>query len=155
MFFHRKFTRVVIAGPTTWNQDVLPVDGAGKPMAPDLSKTDNAISIYPANNVGWPAHRMAVGYSGPASAPTVAGSLYVFDKNTGLYFTTNPAAITLTSGQIGYFPLVCVAAMPQTLGNIPNAVGGGSDFVLILTPPSAGLQIGNYVFAMGPDLVIN
>jgi hypothetical protein len=144
----QQFTRKVTGG-ALWTLDALPTDAGSNQEAP-TSATDFAISVPRYDSIGWPAHRLAVGYHGPATAPNLSAQLYVFDKNSQRYYAVG-AAVTMTAESISFFSLVCVANQPVTSANMQNSNAGASDYCLIVTP--SGAVNGTYVFSMAPDLV--
>lgn len=149
MYFPSKFTRIVTAGPTLWTQDTVP-SGA---MA---SGTDNGISIRVRDQVGWPAHRLAVAYTGPTgAAPYMPADLYAWDANSQAWYKVHEATKSLRLGRLVYFDLVGLAEPPVLKANLDTATVGGVDLLLIVTPPPTAAfspPLGNYVFSMGADL---
>lgn len=148
MFLWQKFSRTTAAA-TPWAIDTLPVDASGAQVAP--AKQDNCISIVTRDNTGWPAHRMVIAYHGPAAAPALTGTLYVWDANTQRYYVV-ASAFTLTAEALAYVSIVSIANPPTRNDNMDQALGGGTAFLLIVTPAAATTN-GTYTFAMAPDLV--
>lgn len=143
MYLPTKFTRTAAAG-AFWTADTLPT------AAP--SNQDFLLPARNRNILGWPIHRVAVGYSGPAGATYLRADLYAWDVNTQLYYLTHDMSKMLRPGRINYFDVPAICEPPQTQANQGNAISDGIGLILIVTPPNVTAVNGTYTFTMAADL---
>lgn len=146
MYFPGKFTRAV-SGNAFWPQDVLPTGALP-------ANTDIALSIRPRDLVGFPVHRLAVGYSGPAGASYLPADLYAWEGNSQQWLKTHDGTKVLRPGRVNYFDLAGIAEPPVKISNLDQGMAGGTDYVLIVTTPPNTITPANgtYTFAMAADL---
>lgn len=155
MQFHKVFTRwlgTVPAGGKAIATDVLPVDVAGNPRAPDAVKDDNCLTCRFKSLDGWPVHRVAVAYKAPAGAvATVAATMYCWESQLGAWFQIGPAGV-LTPGQVTFFDCVALLdTVPTTAGLNQGSPSRGSMDQLIIIGAGA-VDNGAHTFALGADL---
>jgi hypothetical protein len=147
MKFPASFTRyvgTVPAGKTALGADTLPT---ARPAA----TMDNLLASKFNNINGWPAHRVAVVYNGPAGAPNLTATMYFYEDATAAWYQIG-AAGTLVSGQVTFFDVIAIMEMPNTSADLANATPGSIAQVLIVAAPGGSPPSGPYEFAMATDL---
>ena len=148
MRFQTLFKRRV--GATPASDKVLGSDTAPT-GAPDQTK-DNQFQVLFRDINGWPVHRIAIGYGGPAGALTLTAALYIFDRNSGLWLKLGPVpTANLVPSEIAYFDMIVPVEVAQTSGNLAKSVGNSADLALVVTP-AGGDPNGEYTFVAAGDL---
>lgn len=151
-----QFTRVVTAGPTLWTLDVLPKDVNGNFLPPgtapantnNAALNDNVIGIKTADRTGVVVNALAIAYAGPTSAPDLVVDIYAWDDRTKSYYRVNATAgAALKQGVLNTYSVPVISDAPVSLKNVDQALAGGVQFVIIVTP--SGTIVGNYSFAVG------
>ncbi len=146
MKFPASFTRyvgTVPEGGVALGADTLPT---GRPLA----TMDNLLASRFQNINGWPCHRVAVTYVGPAGAPTLSASMYFYEDTTETWYLIG-APVTLTSGTVAFFDVIAILEMANTEASLANATPGSISQLLIVSA-SGTIVDGAYLFAMAPDL---
>jgi hypothetical protein len=147
MKFPATFTRyvgTVPAGKIALGADTLPT---GRPEA----TMDNLLASRFNNVNGWPAHRIAVVYNGPESAPALTATMYFYEDSTSAWYQIG-AAGTLTSGEVTFFDVIAIMEMPNVSADLANATPGSIAQILIVEAPGGTPPNGAYQFAMATDL---
>lgn len=137
-----------LGGPTP----ALGSDGAaGVPptASPNPQAQDNVLSTKFYSNQGWPTHRIAVGYLGPAAAPTLPAQLWVYDFKSAAWYAVG-APLNLVVNQMNYFDVVALLDAPPTSSDQNTTTAGGVEAMLVVQN-NAGPN-GTYTFTMGADL---
>ena len=147
MRFPRTFTRYVGTPPTggaALGSDTVPT-------GPLTSQPDNVLYSRFSNVNGWPVHRIAVTYAGPALAPSVVARGFFFEDSTQQWYKVG-ADVTMAPGTVSFFDVVAILEMPNTQANIAMATPGSLSFFLQVDLPAGSPASGAYVFALAPDL---
>lgn len=156
MRMHKKFSRwkgAVPSGGVALGGD----GGAGTPPTAEPATQDNLLVCGFANSSGFPVHRVAVGYKGPAAAIALAAALWVWDDLTKAWYEVG-APTNLTPNRITYFDIVSLADPPQ-LQRSSIEVGGAivasaGSIAAMLVVQGGATPDGEYVFSLGPDLTV-
>jgi hypothetical protein len=111
---------------------------------------DNQIVAKFFSNQGWPGHRVAVSYRGPAAALVLPAQVWIFDHKTEAWYEVG-APGTLTPNRISYFDVVSLLDPPTTALD-PATPSSGSHEVLLIVQPAGGDPGGEYVFGLGVDM---
>jgi len=147
MKFPTSFTRYVGSVPTNGKalgSDTLP---AGKAD----SSNDNVLCTRFQNVNGWPVHRIAATYSGPAAAPSVTARMFFYEDTTRAWYQVG-ADVTMKPGFVTFFDVIALLEMPNTAANLANAMPGSIAQFLQVDLPAGSPANGAYVFALAPDL---
>ena len=147
MKFPRTFTRYVGTLPA----DGIAIGSDTTPTGPLTSQPDNVLFSRFSNINGWPVHRIAVVYSGPAGAPSVVARGLMYEDSTGAWYQIG-ADVTMQPGRVSFFDIVALLEMPNVQANLDQATSGSVSFFLQVDAPVGGSSNGAYMFAMGPDL---
>lgn len=110
---------------------------------------DNVLNSSFNNINGWPAHRIAIGYAGPAGAPALTANAYVFDDATQLWFRVNRAPVALVPARLSFFDIV--GLMPPNV-TATNSGSSGSLEAYIEVIAVGGAPAGVYTFVVSADL---
>jgi hypothetical protein len=144
--------------PTTFKRykgggsPVLGSDGAaGVPPTSTPLAQDNLLLSTGYSNQGWPAHRIAVAYKGPAAAIALAAQVWVYDNLSGAWYEVG-APQNITPNRITYFDVVALVDPPPTSANLGNPGSGGVQALLVVQ--DGVTPNGEYVFSMGADLTV-
>ncbi len=138
---------------TTIGTDTVPVG------PPNPSSMDNLLTSKFSNINGWPCSRIVVACTAPATASVMNSSLYFWEDGLQAWFALNSAAVALTpttsaaTGFLAYFDIVSLLDLPNTQVNL-TAPGSGSISVALVVSAPTTKPVGNYTFAMAPDLTV-
>lgn len=103
------------------------------------------------NTNGWPTHRIAVIYAGPASALELPADLYMWESTIGGWFKLNQAKRILVPNQVNFFDVVGITPSSPIGSDLAGSNPGGLVLALVVATV-AGTPDGTYSFAMAPDL---
>ena len=143
-----KFSRwkgTVPTGGVALGADSVPNTG---PTKPTPASQDNLLMCSFASLSGWPMHRIAVAYKGPAAAIALSANIALWDEQTQHWYLVG-AAQNITPDRLTFFDVVALLAPPQTQAQ-NGATNGSCEAMLIVS--DGATPNGEYVFAMGPDL---
>lgn len=143
MRFHKTFKRRVGA---VSSDPVLGSDAA--PTSQPQATADNVFSFAMTHPMGWPVHRVVVGYSyaGAGPALTLTADLYLYDEESAVWYQVNATPVQLLPGKLGTFDLVSPSAPKPATSS-----GGGVDACIVVTA-AGGDPNGIYTFALAADL---
>lgn len=147
MRFWTTFSRWVGPGGPSLGSDTPPLGPPPASGQDNLLITDKSLNYRETG----PTHRIAVAYAGPAGAAPITADVYLYEEDTGLWFKTSTASLTLTPDTITFFDATMVLS---TAGRIHGDMGQpGGEIQCILVPNNpGGLPNGEYKFSMAPIL---
>jgi len=156
MRMHMRFSRW--KGATPPGQVTLGFDGgAGVPPTGEPSTQDNMLICGFANGSGFPAHRVAVTYRGPAAAIGLVAQLWLYDHLTLAWYEVG-APLTIVPNRVNFFDVVALSDPPQIArASLPvggSVVATAGSIAAMLVVQDGATPNGEYVFAMGPDLTV-
>lgn len=150
MRMHKKFSRWKGAVPS--GGVALGFDGGAgvPPTDPPTQDKDNVLIASFANSAGFPVHRLAVAYKGPAAAIALAAQIWLYDHLTEAWYESG-APQNITPNRINFFDVVSLGE-PVQVGPGVKAAAGSISAALVVQ--DGATPNGEYVFAMGPDLTV-
>jgi hypothetical protein len=145
MRFFKQFSRWKGPGGTVLGTDALPT-------TPPNSSTDNLLISPAASRAGgWPAHRVAVTYHGPAGAPNLPATLVFYESLTGRWYGIG-GTVALVPEMVSFFSVLALLDPAAVGPDQLNSSSGSLSVTLLVTDPG-GTPNGEYVFAVAPSLV--
>lgn len=149
MRFPTKFSRydtVIPAGGIALGADTVPT------VHPSPNTMSNLMVSRFANINGYPCHRIAVTYKGPAGAPALPATLWFWEEQTEHWYQIG-GSVSLLRDRVSFFDVVGLLDGSQTSGEILMPTAGSIAVLLIVEDPG-GTPAGEFVFAVGPDLTV-
>jgi len=149
MRMHKKFSRFKGAAPP--DGVALGADGAaGVPptVAPNQNISNILIASFSTSS-GFPVHRIAVTYKGPALAVALQAQVWLYDDLTEAWYEVG-APVNIEPNRVNFFDVVALAE-PNAVLNLGATAGSISALLVVqdgVTPD------GEYVFAIAPDLTV-
>ena len=153
MRMHKKFSRWKGAGGTALGSD----GAAGVPPTGAPSNQDNLLVSGFTNSSGFPVHRVAVSYKGPAAAIVLVAQLWVWDDLTQGWYEVG-APQNITPNRLTYFDMASLSDPPQIQrSSLPvggSIVATAGSISALLVVQDGATPAGEYVFGLGPDLTV-
>jgi hypothetical protein len=132
--------------------------GKGQADDPAQAGGSNVFSIRLWDAMGWPLHRIAVGYHGPTAALNLPAVLWAFDQNLGVWLKVPQAEqVGSTAGviipeSITFFDTLALSSLDATMSQGGgSARSGAAELCLVINVAGADPN-GTYSFVMGGDL---
>jgi len=125
--------------------------GAANPPTEPPGGRDNALSIKPYSNSGWPSHRIAVSYASTSGAvgTDLPCEAWFFDHAAGKWYLLE-ASKTLKLNQVTFFDAISLIDQAPTQASLQEPSSGAIE-VFIKIQDNATPN-GEYIFGIGADL---
>jgi hypothetical protein len=134
--------------PTTYGIDSAGIESSKAAALNDVNS--NVLCARNYSNLGWPVHRVAVGYKPPSGTVNLVANAYVLDRGTFIWFQIGPVDVPLIPNKITFFDMVSPVEQGSQVG-FDTMQGQSFDFFLRVTDPG-GAPDGEHIFVMLPDL---
>lgn len=149
MRFFKKFSR--FKGVVPPGEIALGADAAPTTELPNVAEMSNLlVSQVTSMNAGWPIHRIAVIYHGPALAVDIPATMMFYEELTGRWYGVG-GTVDLKPDKVVFFDTVGLLDRAPVGPDAIEPKSGNLACVLLATNPG-GAPNGEHIFALAPDL---